>query len=357
MPTRQYIGARYVTKIYENSQDASSAEWEANVNYEPLTMVTYNNGSYLSKKEVPASIGNPAVNANYWIQTGFYNGQIAVLTDAVNDLITMFSEIGYNENDITPLLKSNHQNVVEFNERQNVDLPNGIIQVATFNTHSIGVRTHSFKSYLMNGITQNIISEIGADITAFQEFAQELWGDITDFYNGMYSDYDYQTADTNIMGTTGNATFGSGFTTKTVKYMPSHSGEIPRCIDIVKTNIGTKTLSIFNFHLTYNPTYRSEQISTLYNAVSADTSEYKVLLGDTNLDTNDYTTYFSDFVNDGFKFVNKGQYISFPSGNVAYDEIIVSSNINIIDTGMLDVVDKYSADYDHNPVFARIELA
>ena len=76
---RQYIGARYVTKIYENSLDASSAEWEANVNYEPLTMVTYNNGSYLSKKEVPGSVGNPAANPTYWVQTGFYNGQIADL--------------------------------------------------------------------------------------------------------------------------------------------------------------------------------------------------------------------------------------------------------------------------------------
>ena len=62
MSVRQYIGARYVTKIYENSLDPSSAEWEASINYEPLTMVTYNYGSYLSKKEVPASVGNPADN-------------------------------------------------------------------------------------------------------------------------------------------------------------------------------------------------------------------------------------------------------------------------------------------------------
>ena len=77
MATRQYIGARYVTKIYENSLDPSSAEWEANVNYEPLTMVTYNNGSYLSKRTVPGNVGNPASNPTYWTQTGFYNGQIA----------------------------------------------------------------------------------------------------------------------------------------------------------------------------------------------------------------------------------------------------------------------------------------
>lgn len=86
MAIRQYIGARYVTKIYENSNDPSSAEWEASVNYEPLTMVTYNNGSYLSKKEVPGSIGDPASNPTYWAQTGFYNGQIAYLDSKIGDL-------------------------------------------------------------------------------------------------------------------------------------------------------------------------------------------------------------------------------------------------------------------------------
>lgn len=83
MAVRQYIGARYVTKIYENSLDPSTAEWEVNVNYEPLTLVTYNNGSYLSKKDVPANIGNPASNPIYWVQTGFYNGQIATLENRI----------------------------------------------------------------------------------------------------------------------------------------------------------------------------------------------------------------------------------------------------------------------------------
>lgn len=84
--TRQYIGARYVIKIYTNSGDPSSAEWEASVNYEPLTMVTYNYGSYLSKKNVPATVGDPASNPTYWVQTGFYNGQIAQLQQDVADL-------------------------------------------------------------------------------------------------------------------------------------------------------------------------------------------------------------------------------------------------------------------------------
>ena len=86
MSTRQYIGARYVTKIYENSLDPSSAEWESGINWEPLIIVTYNNGSYMSKKFIPASVGNPADNPSYWTQTGFYNGQIAQLQQDVQDI-------------------------------------------------------------------------------------------------------------------------------------------------------------------------------------------------------------------------------------------------------------------------------
>lgn len=84
--TRQYIGARYVFKVYTNSVNPSSAEWEENVSYEPLTIVTYMNSSYASKKEVPANIGNPASNPEYWVVTGAYNGQISALQAAVENL-------------------------------------------------------------------------------------------------------------------------------------------------------------------------------------------------------------------------------------------------------------------------------
>lgn len=86
MAIRQYIGARYVTKIYENSLNPSSAEWESGYSYEPLTLVTYLNGSYLSKKAVPGSVGDPASNPTYWVQTGFYNGQIASLQAQIDDI-------------------------------------------------------------------------------------------------------------------------------------------------------------------------------------------------------------------------------------------------------------------------------
>lgn len=74
MAARQYIGARYVPKFYENSDGTSN--WKSGVAYEPLTIVLYNGNSYTSKKTVPASIGNPSLNPSYWASTGIYDQQV-----------------------------------------------------------------------------------------------------------------------------------------------------------------------------------------------------------------------------------------------------------------------------------------
>ena len=81
---RQYIGARYVPKFYENS--GGTAEWQSGVIYEPLTIVTYNGNSYTSKKPVPASVGNPSANPSYWVATGIFSAQVETLRLAVEAL-------------------------------------------------------------------------------------------------------------------------------------------------------------------------------------------------------------------------------------------------------------------------------
>lgn len=73
MSTRQYIGARYVPKFYDYE---GSSEWRSGVPYEALTIVTRNGNSYTSKIPVPATIGNPESNPDYWVSTGIYNQQI-----------------------------------------------------------------------------------------------------------------------------------------------------------------------------------------------------------------------------------------------------------------------------------------
>lgn len=87
MAMHQYIGARYVPKFYENSLDSTSCEWEPNVTYENMVWVSTANGHmYLSKKEVPANIGTPAQNPEYWLETGQFNGYISQLQDAVDNI-------------------------------------------------------------------------------------------------------------------------------------------------------------------------------------------------------------------------------------------------------------------------------
>ena len=100
----QYIGARYVIKIYENKSNPNTAEWDSNTFYEPLTMVTHEYNSYLSKKAVPATVGNPAANPEYWAQTGYYSGQIMELQSHVSAIESALNtEISVRESSIRNL--------------------------------------------------------------------------------------------------------------------------------------------------------------------------------------------------------------------------------------------------------------
>lgn len=68
MATRQYIGARYVPKF------ADPIAWVKENSYEALTIVTYLNNSYTSKKPVPAN--TEITDTEYWVVTGNYNAQV-----------------------------------------------------------------------------------------------------------------------------------------------------------------------------------------------------------------------------------------------------------------------------------------
>lgn len=64
---RQYVGARYVPKIM--------GEWDKNIPYEALSIVTYKGNSFTSKIPVPAKVD--IGNETYWVNTGNYNAQVA----------------------------------------------------------------------------------------------------------------------------------------------------------------------------------------------------------------------------------------------------------------------------------------
>ena len=91
MAVTQYIGARYVPIFYTDQYGGN--DWEAGVQYEPLTIVTYLNQSYTSKKQVPAYVSNPADEPDYWVLTGAYNAQVAQLAQDVDDMQQMLEEL------------------------------------------------------------------------------------------------------------------------------------------------------------------------------------------------------------------------------------------------------------------------
>ena len=97
MANLQYIGARYVPKLYDNPDD-HSISWKSGVGYEPLTIVKYNDDTYTSRKPIPASVGNPADNPTYWAKTSDFNAALVALQNTVNDI----------QNDLETLVDSNY---------------------------------------------------------------------------------------------------------------------------------------------------------------------------------------------------------------------------------------------------------
>lgn len=110
----QYIGARYVPKFYENSHDPSSMEWESGKGYEALTVVTWNDDTYTSKKPVPSGVGNPASNPTYWAKTGNFNAALESLQEEISNV----KNGGLNDNVIEyDKLTTKAKNVIEENAR------------------------------------------------------------------------------------------------------------------------------------------------------------------------------------------------------------------------------------------------
>lgn len=90
--TMQYIGARYVPLVI--------GEWDSTVEYEPLSIVTYQGSSYTSRRYTPA--GTPITNNEYWALTGEYNAQVAQYRTEVQALASRFDDV---EGDATEALE------------------------------------------------------------------------------------------------------------------------------------------------------------------------------------------------------------------------------------------------------------
>ena len=75
MGMREYVGARYVPVF------ADPTQWDITLKYEPLTVVTDNGASYVSRRYVPEGI--QLDNTDYWILWADYNAQLQHYIDEV----------------------------------------------------------------------------------------------------------------------------------------------------------------------------------------------------------------------------------------------------------------------------------
>ena len=94
----QYIGSRYVPIFGRKDEDDWT--WDNNGPYEPLTIVQYQGVSYTSKQYVPAGLGSPDNNPDFWAETGNWNAQIEAYRQEV---LTFDGRITDNANDIDSL--------------------------------------------------------------------------------------------------------------------------------------------------------------------------------------------------------------------------------------------------------------
>lgn len=87
MANNVYIGDRYVPLF--------DGDWVNNKTYEALTIVTYGNNTYTSKRPVP--LNTPPVsggnNDPYWALTGNYNGQITYLQNQINNITALMNKL------------------------------------------------------------------------------------------------------------------------------------------------------------------------------------------------------------------------------------------------------------------------
>lgn len=111
---RQYVGARYVPKVM--------GEWNKALQYEALSIVTYEGNSFTSKVPVPANID--ISNETYWVNTGNYNAQVEAYRQETRQLENnLNNEIINRKNDTKDnILWIGDSYSVNYNHK----LPNGV---------------------------------------------------------------------------------------------------------------------------------------------------------------------------------------------------------------------------------------
>lgn len=197
MAVRQYIGARYVPMFYENSDNNS--DWRDGVEYEPLTIVSYNGNSYTSKRKVPSTIGNPSANPRYWQVTGVFNIQIQEILNKLQNIagnvgvcVSDYGAVGDGVTDDTAAI-------------QNAINENNAVYFEAGKTYKISrLNLHSNLDFNLNGATLYYIID-SAEAHNFILYALGC-NNIRIHHGTITTDYLYKlNVDTQVVGFVGNS--------------------------------------------------------------------------------------------------------------------------------------------------------
>lgn len=111
---RQYVGARYVPKVM--------GVWNKALQYEALSIVTYEGNSFTSKIPVPPNID--ISDGTYWVNTGNYNAQVEAYRTETAQLKTALN------NETTNRKNADKDNILWIGDSYSVNynhkLPNGV---------------------------------------------------------------------------------------------------------------------------------------------------------------------------------------------------------------------------------------
>lgn len=282
-------------------------------------------------------------------------------TDKIND--TQYEEIKTeNSLEIETLPVSYFENLEHARNEAEKNKQNNLLKVATFNIENENT-PYRFGVDGIKKLTklQNIFNKIGASILGVNETFDSIVYPANEFLTTEFlPNYNMVTTWENILPL---MNYGDGIlsqltpiSTQTKIYnsyfAPEHQGYIKNVY-----NFNNKLISFYCTHFCYNnvPTLRN-QIAELYADIQKDTNPYKIVVGDLNFDLFNYNDFLAQFVASGYKVVNGGQYKTYDNvGHLAIDEIIVSSNINIVSSGVGNK-EYIESSSDHFPVWATLSF-
>lgn len=268
------------------------------------------------------------------------------------------------------------------------DLTQGVMRMSRFaafrasNEMRSAYRIGTFNVYVNTvgtgyAVMREMILDYGIDFLGMQECRQLA----SVIKSAMYPfQFPYASADT-VTGQVANSIISTPVISRfevvsTNAYLYNEDYNQYRCV-CVKMNMPQNkhyprvpTLSVYNYHGSLNHSARLVEIQTMLDIIANDTSDFIIIMGDTNseVDSTGHRQSWDAWENAGFRAVHHGESPTWPnpvgSRYSSIDNIFVSEHINVLNYDII-MADKYPINEsgqggrplsDHDLVFADLQF-